>query len=101
MKTIEEIMNATECTKEQATRLFDELTKLPNNLGEFISNNLDRVNAYNADEIEVIRHFESSRNGANVIVKRRRAGDLAFLLPYDHVKYCFNVLTNYIGESSY
>ena len=70
MKTIEEIINVTECTKEQAEKLYDELAKLPENLGEFISDNLDQVNAFNADEIEVRRRHDHSRNGANIIVKR-------------------------------
>lgn len=99
MKTIEEIMSATECTKDQAMKLFDELTKLPSKLGEFISDNLDRVNAYNADEIEVIRHYGYSRHGANVIVGRLRAD---IILPlYDRAKYCFDVSDNYIGVSFY
>ena len=63
MKTIDEIMKATECTKEQAEKLYNELIKLPEKLGNFMSNQLDIVNAFNADEIEVRRHFDYSRNG--------------------------------------
>ena len=70
MKTIEEIIKVTECTEEQAEKLHDELAKLPENLREFISDNLDQVNAFNADEIEVRRRHDHSRNGANIIVKR-------------------------------
>jgi hypothetical protein len=105
MKTIDEIMKATECTREQAERLYDDLTKLPEKLGEFISDNLDRVNAYNADEIDVIRHGGYSRYGANIIVKRQRTDDFATYLDgtpwYNHWKYCFDVLINYVGESCY
>lgn len=106
MKTVEEIMKVTECTKEQAEKLRDELTILPRDLGEFISDNLDRVNAFNADEIEVIRCYNCSRYGANIIVKRRRKDfpviELITGTPwYDHWKYGFNYLINYVGESCY
>ena len=98
MKTIEEIIKVTECTKEQAEKLHDELTKLPENLGEFISDNLDKVNAFNADEIEVRRHYDHSRNGANIIVKRQRTDFPTYLdgAPwYNHWKYCFIGRKNY------
>lgn len=104
MKTIEEIIKATGCTKEQAEKLRDELTKLPRDLGEFISDNLDRVNAFNADEIKVIRHYNCSRYGANIIVKRQRTDFPTYLdgTPwYTHQKYCFDYLINYVGESCY
>ena len=104
MKTIEEIIKVTECTKEQAEKLYDELTKLPENLGEFISDNLDRVNAFNAGEIEVRRHYGYSRNSANIIVKRQRTDFPTYLdgTPrYNHWKYCFDCLINYVGESCY
>ena len=104
MKTIEEIIKVTGCTKEQAKKLHDELTKLPENLGEFMSDNLDRVNAFNADEIKVIRHYNYSRYGANIIIKRQRTDFPTYLngTPwYNHWKYCFNRLINYVGESCY
>ena len=104
MKTIEEIIKVTECTKEQAEQLHDELTKLPEDLGEFISDNLDRVNAFNADEIEVRRHYDYSRTGANIIVKRQRIDFPTYLdgTPwYNHWKYCFDCLFNYVDESRF
>ena len=104
MKTIEEIMNVTECNLEQAEKLHDELTKLPENLREFISDNLDRVNAFNADKIEVRRHYDVSRDGANIIVKRQRTDFPAYLdgTPwYKHWMYCFDCVINYVGESRY
>ena len=104
MKTIEEIIKVTECTKEQAEKLHDELTKLPENLREFISDNLDRVNAFNANEIKVIRHNNYSRHGANIIVKRQRTDFPTYLdgTPwYKHWMYCFDCVINYVGESRY
>ena len=104
MKTIKEIIKVTEYTREQAEKLHDELTKLPENLGSFISDNLDRVNAFNADEIEVRRHYDYSRVGANIIVKRQRTDFPTYLdgTPwYNHWKYCFDCLINYVGESCY
>lgn len=104
MKTIDEIIKATECTEIQAKQLLDDLIALPDELGEFISDNLDRVNAFNADEIEVRRHYDYSRYGANVIVKRRRTDFPTYLdgTPwYNHFKYCFDCLVNYVGESVY
>lgn len=104
MKTIEEIIKVTECTKEQAEKLHDELAKLPDELCEFISDNLDKVNAFNADEIEVRRHYDYSRVGANIIVKRQRTDFPTFIdgTPwYNHYKYCFDCLINYVGESFY
>lgn len=104
MKSINEIIKVTECTKEQAEQLYDELTKLPEKLGEFISDHLDRVNAFNADEIKVIRHYDYSRYGANIIIKRKRT-DLPTYLDgtpwYNHWKYCFDYLIDYVGESCY
>ena len=104
MKTIEEIIKVTECTKEQAEKLHDELTKLQYDLREFISDDLDQVNAFNANEIEVRRHYDYSRNGANIIVKRQRTDFPIYLdgTPcYNHWKYCFDCLINYVGESCY
>ena len=49
MKTIDEIMKVTECNSEQAEKLYNELIKLPEKLGDFISEHLDIVNAFNAD----------------------------------------------------
>ena len=49
MKTIDEIMKVTECTLEQAEKLHNELIKLPEKLGNFMSDHLDIVNAYNAE----------------------------------------------------
>lgn len=48
MKTINEIMELTECNLEQAEKLYNELIKLPEKLGEFMSDHLDVVNACNA-----------------------------------------------------
>lgn len=104
MKTIEEIINVTECTKEQGEKLYDELIKLPENLRNFISDNLDQVNAFNANEIEVRRHYDCSRYGANIIVKRQRTDFPTYLDGthwYKHWKYCFDCMINYIGESVY
>ena len=104
MKTIEEIMKVTECNLEQAEQLFDELTKLPEKLGNFMSDHLDIVNAYNADEIEVIRHFGYSRDGGNIIVKRVNKKFPTYLdgTPnYDNWKYCFDCLIDYVGVSAY
>lgn len=105
MKTIEEIMKVTECTLEQAESLYNELTKLPEKLGEFISDHLDKVNAFNADEIEVRRHYDYSRYGANIIVKRVNKRFPTYFTDnspnYDHWKYCFDYLINYVGTSFY
>ena len=104
MKTIEEIMKVTECNLEQAEKLHDELTKLPENLGEFISDILDRVNAFNADKIEVRRHYDVSRDGANIIVKRKRTDFPTYLdgTPwYKHWIYYFDCVINYVGNSRY
>lgn len=104
MKTIEEIMKVTECNLEQAEQLLDELTKLPEKLGNFMSDHLDIVNAYNADAIEVRRHFDYSRDGGNIIVKRVNKKFPTYLdgTPnYDHWKYCFDCLIDYVGVSAY
>ena len=105
MKTIEEIMKVTECTKEQAEKLRNDLMKLPEKLGNFMSDHLDIVNAFNADEIEVRRHYDYSRNGANIIVKRQRTDDFPTYLDgtpwYNHWRYCFDCLVDYVGESTY
>ncbi len=53
MKTIMEIMKVTECSLEQAEKLYTDLYKLPEKLREFMSDKLDIVNAYNADEVSV------------------------------------------------
>ena len=102
MKSINEIMKDTECTKEQAEKLYEDLTKLPEKLGEFISNNLDRVNAFNANEIEVTRLYGYSRDAANVIVKRQRTDNFPTYLDdtprYHYWKYCFDCLIDYVGE---
>ena len=104
MKTIDEIMKVTECNLEQAEKLYNELIKLPEKLGDFISEHLDIVNAFNADEIEVRRHFDYSRYGCNIIVKRINKDYPSYLdgTPnYNHWKYCFDYLFNYVGESMY
>lgn len=75
MKTINEIMKVTECTLEQAEKLYNKLIKLPEELGNFMSDHLDLVNAYNADEIQVIRHYGYSRYGADIIVRREEKVD--------------------------
>lgn len=104
MKTIEEIMKVTECNLEQAEQLLDELTKLPEKLGNYMSDHLDIVNACNADAIEVRRHFDYSRDGGNIIVKRVNKEFPTYLdgTPnYDHWKYCFDCLIDYVGVSAY
>ena len=104
MKTIDEIMKVTECNLEQAEKLYNELTKLPEKLGDFISEHLDIVNAFNADDIEVRRHFDHSRHGGNIIVKRINKDYPSYLdgTPnYNHWKYCFDYLIGYVGESMY
>ena len=104
MKTIEEIMKVTECNLEQAEQLLDELTKLPEKLCNYMSDHLDIVNAYNADEIEVRRHFDYSRDGGNIIVKRVNKKFPTYLdgTPnYDNWKYCFDCLIDYVGVCAY
>ena len=104
MKTIEEIMKVTECNLEQAEQLLDELTKLPEKLGNYMSDHLDIVNACNADEIEVRRHFDYARDGGNIIVKRVNKEFPTYLdgTPnYYHWKYCFDCLIDYVGVSAY
>ena len=104
MKTIDEIMKVTECNLEQAEKLYNELIKLPEKLGDFISEHLDIVNAFNADDIEVRRHFDHSRHGGNIIVKRINKDYPSYLdrTPnYNHWKYYFNYLIDYVGESIY
>lgn len=104
MKTIDEIMKVTESTLEQAEKLHNELIKLPEKLGNFMSDHLDIVNAYNADEIEVRRHYDYSRNSGNIIIKRVNKKFPTYLdgTPnYNHWKYCFDCLIDYVGESMY
>lgn len=104
MKTINEIMEVTECNLELATKLYNELTKLPKDLANFMSDNLDIVNAYNADDIEVRRHYDYSRVGGNIIVKRINKQFPTYLNGepnYNHWKYCFDCLINYVSESVY
>ena len=104
MKTIEEIMKVTECTKEQAEKLRNDLMKLPEKLGNFMFDHLDIVNAFNADDIEVRRHYDYSRHGANIIVKRQQTDFPTYLdgTPwYNHWRYCFDCLVDYVGESVY
>ena len=100
MKTITEIKKVTECSMEQAVKLHDDLTKLPEELGEFVSDHLDVVNAFNADEIKVLRHYNYSKNGCNIIVDR--VTEEGPLFPsYRHWKYCFDWLIDYVGVSCY
>lgn len=104
MKTITEIMKVTECSLEQAEKLYTDLHKLPEKLREFMSDNLDIVNAYNADEIEVRRHGDYSRDGGNIMVKRvnKRFPTYSDGTPnYDYWKYCFNCSYDYVGVSVY
>lgn len=104
MKTINEIMKVTECTFEQAEKLRSELYKLPEKLGNFISDHLDVVNAYNANEIEIRRYFDYSRTGGNIIIKRVNKEFPTYLdgTPnYNHWKYSFDCLIDYVGESIY
>ena len=104
MKTIDEIMKVTECNLEQAEKLYNELIKLPEKLGDFISEHLDIVNAFNADEIEVRRYFDHSRYAGNIIVKRVNKDYPSYLdgTPnYNYWKYCFDYLIDYVGESMY
>ena len=106
MKTIDEIMKVTECNLEQAEKLYNELIKLPEKLGDFISEHLDIVNAFNADEIEVRRHYDYSRYGCNIIVKRVNKNYPSYLdgtpnYNCNHWKYCFDYLIDYVGESMY
>ena len=104
MRTINEIMEVTECNLELAEKLYNELIKLPKKLGDFMSDHLDVVNAYNADEIEVRRHCDYSRTGGNIIVMRVNKKFPTYFngTPnYNYWKYCFDYSINYIGESVY
>lgn len=104
MKTINEIMELTECNLEQAEKLYNELIKLPEKLGEFMSDHLDIVNACNAYDIEVRRHYDYSRYSGNIIVKRVSKRFPTYLdgTPNcTHWQYCFDYLLDYVGESVY
>lgn len=104
MKTIEGIMKATGCDSKTAKILFNELTKLPEEIGNFMSDHLDVVDAVDAVAIEVRRHFDYSRDGGNIIVKRVNKEFPTYLdgTPnYDHWKYCFDCLIDYVGVSAY
>ncbi len=104
MKTISEIMKVTECNLEMAEKLYSELIKLPEKLGNFMSDHLDVVNAYNADEIEVRRQYDWSRVSGNIIVKRvdkKFPTHLDGTPNYNHWTYCFDCLIDYISESVY
>ena len=104
MRTIDEIMKVTGCNLELAEKLYNDLIKLPEKLGNFISDHLDIVNACNADEIEVRRHYDYSRYGGNIIVIRVNKKFPTYLdgTPnYDHWQYCFDCLLDYVGESVY
>ena len=104
MKTINEIMKVTECNLEQAENLYNELIKLPEKLRNFMSDHLDVVNACNADEIEVRRHFDYSRNGGSIIVKRINKEFPTYLdgsPNYIHWIYRFDCLIDYVREIVY
>lgn len=104
MKTIMEIMKVTECSLEQAEKLYTDLHKLPEKLREFMSYNLDIVNAYNADEITVRRHSYYSRDSGDIMVKRvsKRFPTYSDGTPnYDYWKYCFNWSNDYVGVKVY
>ena len=50
------------------------------------------------------RHFDYSRYGCNIIVKRVNKDYPSYLdgTPnYNHWKYCFDYLIDYVGESMY
>lgn len=104
MKTIEGIMKATGCDSKTAKILFNELTKLPEEIGNFMSDHLDIVNACNADAIGVDRLTENSKYNGRIIVKQVNK-DFPKLLDgtpnYDHWKYCFDCLIDYVGVSAY
>lgn len=70
MKTIEGIMKATGCDSKTAKILFNELTKLPEEIGNFMSDHLDVVDAANAVAIRVDRLTENSKYNGRIIVKR-------------------------------
>ena len=55
MKTIEEIMKVTGCDSKSAKILFNELTKLPEEIGNYMSDHLDVVDAVDAVAILIRR----------------------------------------------
>lgn len=70
MKTIEGIMKATGCDSKTAKILFNELTKLPEEIGNFMSDHLDVVDAVDAVAIGVDRLTENSKHDGRIIVKQ-------------------------------
>lgn len=104
MLTIDEIMMKTECSQELAEKMYGDLLKLPERLRMFVYSHLDAINACNADDIEVRRHYDYSEVGCNIIVKRVNkmfptySDGTAF---YDHWRYSFNCLVDYVGITVY
>ena len=64
------IQEKTGCTKEQAKMLRKEMNKLPKVRQTFI-NNLDTINLYNADRIEVVRVCGYMDDNVNVVAYRK------------------------------
>ena len=104
MKTIEEIMKVTGCDSKTAKILFNELTKLPEEIGNYMSDHLDVVDAVDAVAIGVDRLTEYSKYDGRIMVKRVNKKFPTYLdgTPnYDHWKYCFDCLIDYVGVSAY
>ena len=102
MKTIDEIMKVTECNLEQAEKLYNELINLPEELGNFMSDHLDVVNAFDADEIKVIRHDYDSVYLGYSAVKRVSKDFPTFLDGRPNCTYwyyCFDCLLAYTNVS--
>lgn len=93
---VKDIMEITGMSQELAEGLYSDLLRLPEVIREYVSENLSAINAYNADEIRVVRPYGSGIYAANIVVKRVKG----FHAPLYH-KYCFNALSRDISAEVY
>lgn len=86
------IRKKTGCTEDQAKYLAVEIRKLPK-LKDQIMKHLDKVNLYNCDKVELVRHFGYRDDGCNINGYRPDA-NLSYgeSIIYNIFKHSFNEL---------